>query len=98
MKIQKFLKIIFLYVLPCFFMVRCATAPYSGRKQLSLLPASQMNSMGSQAFDQMLQQTPTTENPAVVRYIKCVTQPIVDHLATQHSEMKNWRLAVLKDP
>lgn len=78
----------------------CTTAPYSNRKQLMLISGEQLGAMGHQAFDQMLQQAPTTDNQGVVKYVTCVTQPIVDVVARDHEEdaPKEWRLAVVRDP
>ena len=76
----------------------CRSAPYTGRKQLSLIPASQLDAMGVQAFNAMLQQQPTTEDPEIVNYIQCVTDPIVKVVREQHKDSpKEWRLAVMKD-
>lgn len=77
----------------------CATAPYSGRKQLSLVPASQLDAMGLQAFNAMLQQTATTADSEITNYVKCVTDPVVEAVARAHKDApKEWRLAVINDP
>lgn len=76
----------------------CSTAPYTGRKQLSLIPAAQLDSLGLQAFNQLLQQAPTTTDPEITNYIKCVTDPVVEAVARTHKDApKEWRLAVIRD-
>jgi predicted Zn-dependent protease len=75
----------------------CSTVPYTGRKQLSLLPSSQLSAMGEQAFLSMLRQAPTVSDPKVVDYIGCVAKPIVQVFREKHAGKQNWKLAVFRD-
>ncbi len=42
------------FIVLFYFITSCATAPLTGRKQLILLPASEVNTMSFQAYNQML--------------------------------------------
>lgn len=80
-------------------MAACATAPYSGRKQLMLVSGDQMNAMGTQAFQQMLAQTPPSKDPEFTNHIQCVTDPIIKTVGQNHKDApKQWNLAVIRDP
>ncbi|MDB4987049.1 MAG: peptidase [Myxococcaceae bacterium] len=54
----------------------CATSP-TGRRQFIVVPESQMDQLGVQSFEQLKQQTPATQNPALANYVNCVAQAIV---------------------
>ncbi|XGC79451.1 M48 family metallopeptidase [Bdellovibrio bacteriovorus] len=72
----------------------CTTSP-TGRRQLLLLPESQMQEMGAQAFTEMKGKTPTEKDPKLNNYVKC----IVDHLSVQIKEgevPKQWDVVVFK--
>jgi predicted Zn-dependent protease len=73
----------------------CATSP-TGRKQLILLPESQMSALGAQAFAQMQQSEPTESDPSLNEYVRCVAKPI---LAVSESSIPadKWEIVVFKD-
>ena len=75
--------------------VACATSPL-GRKQLLLLPDSQMDSMGGQAFDQMKSQVPTDSDPADNKYVQCIALPLTEAARSQVS-IDKWEIVVFKD-
>lgn len=54
----------------------CATSP-TGRRQLVLLPASQMDAMGVQAFEEMKQAEPTVPSGPLANYAQCISQAIL---------------------
>ena len=76
-------------------LVACSTSPL-GRKQLTLMPDSQMNSMGSEAFDQMKQKTPIEHDPAINAYVDCVAVPITV-AAKDQLQVDKWEIVVFKD-
>ena len=53
----------------------CSTSP-TGRSQLVLIPDSQMNQMGLQAFTNIKQKTPVSSNRKSSNYVECVTNAI----------------------
>jgi predicted Zn-dependent protease len=74
----------------------CATSP-TGRHQLMLIPDSQMDQMGVQAFDEMKQQTPISKDQALNTYVKCVLGPVAEQ-AKDDTGVKNWEIVVFQDP
>lgn len=83
-----------LLTLSIFFLNACATSPL-GRRQLVLLPESQMSKMGEQAFEQMKKQTPMENGASWNAYVRCVAGPI-QAAASHQLPAKNWELAVFK--
>jgi predicted Zn-dependent protease len=73
----------------------CATSPL-GRKQLILMPDSQMDAMGTQAFQELKAQTPTVSDPSVTGYVRCVAGPLTE-AAKGKASVDRWELAVFKD-
>lgn len=73
----------------------CSTSP-TGRKQLMLLPESQVSSMGVQAFQQMKTQIPTESDPAINTYVKCVVAPVLKQVGDQ-ARVKDWEVVVFRD-
>ena len=74
----------------------CSTSPL-GRKQLTLLPDSQMNSTGAQAFDEMKAKTPIEHDPGINAYVNCVALPITV-AAKDQLQVEHWEIVVFKDP
>lgn len=76
----------------------CATSP-TGRKQLIIMPDSQMDLMGAQAFDQMRQQQPVERDAAWNAYVRCIALPITEALKQSDGNApKEWEVIVFKDP
>jgi len=71
----------------------CATSP-TGRPQLTLLPDTQMNAMGGQAFHEMQQKTPKETDPKVNAYVTCVAHAVT---AEVDEGGKVWDVVVFKD-
>jgi predicted Zn-dependent protease len=73
----------------------CTTAPYTGRRQLSLVSASQLNSLGAQAFNQTLSSQPQVQDKEIVAYVDCVVKPLIERAKSRFPDApKEWRLAV----
>lgn len=68
----------------------CATSP-TGRTQLALMPASQMNDMGLQAFTNIKKKTPIERGRTTNSYVQCVAQAIIREVGG------NWEVVVFKD-
>lgn len=73
-------------------LVACATSP-TGRRQLQLFPADQMDEMGVTAFAEMKEQLPQTTDAAEQRYVECVADAITAILP----EQRDWEVRVFKD-
>ncbi len=85
----------FLTAFTCFTLLSCATSP-EGRKQLQLLPDSQVDAMGVQSFEQLKQQTPITEDKNIQQYVLCVANKIIPQVA-QNPDPKQWEVVVFED-
>ncbi|MEE9431499.1 MAG: M48 family metallopeptidase [Melioribacteraceae bacterium] len=73
MKIKtKLVSLIFLFL----FIVSCSTVPVTGRKQLSLIPSSQMMSMSYQQYDTFLKEHPPSKDQKQTAMIKTVGRKI----------------------
>ena len=68
----------------------CATSP-TGRSQLVLLPDSQMNEMGLQAFSGIKEKTPVEHDPVINRYVQCVSGAITREVGGR------WEVVVFQD-
>ena len=77
------------------FLIGCAISPL-GRKQLKLLPDSQMNAMGVAAYEQMQEAVPQTEDPRMLSYVRCVADAITVHAADQ-TGVAAWEVSVFED-
>lgn len=73
----------------------CATSP-TGRKQLMIMPDSQMNAMGTQSFDQMKGQTPIEHDANLNQYVKCVAMAVAKE-ASEAANVDHWEVVVFKD-
>ena len=50
----------------------CSTVPITGRSQLSLIPASEMNAMSFQQYDQFLQENKLSSSKSDIDMVKRV--------------------------
>jgi len=69
-KTKKHLFWTIVFVLPLFIYTACHTVAVSGRKQVLLFPASKMNSMSFQQYDQFLEQNKISRNAAQTKMVK----------------------------
>lgn len=74
----------------------CATSPL-GRKQLLIVPDSQMDQMGAQAFDQVKASEKPEQDPKINQYIKCIVHPLTDTVKGQ-TPVENWEVVVFNNP
>jgi predicted Zn-dependent protease len=75
-----------------FLLTACSTSP-TGRSQLSLVSDSQMDKMGTQAFDEMKTKQKVDTGANVNAYVKCVANSITAVLP----EKRNWEVVVFDD-
>ncbi len=71
----------------------CGTSP-TGRNQLLVFPADQLDAMGVQAFDEMRSQLTVESDPAINDYVRCVANAITDEVPDKRT---NWEVVVFKD-
>ncbi len=75
-------------------LVACATSP-TGRTQLTLMPDSQMNTMGLQAFQDLKDKTPKEQDPKLNAYVSCVANQVTAELGAEGGA---WEVVLFKDP
>ncbi|MDX1431150.1 MAG: M48 family metallopeptidase [Gammaproteobacteria bacterium] len=71
----------------------CATSP-TGRNQLIIMPASQMDAMGVQAFNQIRAEQKVEADPAINRYVQCIADAITREVTDYDAE---WEVVVFQD-
>jgi len=71
-------------------LVACTTSP-TGRSQLVLMPDSQMDQMGLQAFTSIKGKTPVSKDRRADRFVQCVAQAITREVGG------NWEVVVFED-
>lgn len=59
-----------------FFCLGCATVPLTGRRQLNLIPSSQINSLAFQSYQEVLQESKLSNDKEQVALVKKVGQRI----------------------
>ena len=73
----------------------CATSPM-GRKQLILLPDSQMNALGSQSFADLKEAQAISRDPRINAYVQCVSRPLLE-VSGSSIAPERWEIVVFKD-
>lgn len=81
-----------IFLLFALVLTACQTSP-TGRKQLALVPDSQMDQMGNQAFNELKAKQPIESDSAMNSYVKCVADAITAVLP----EKRSWEVVVFKD-
>lgn len=61
----------------------CSTSP-TGRNQLSLLPASQLDQMGAESWNQIRSQEPLLHDAEAEAYVQCITQALAEVVPEQY--------------
>jgi predicted Zn-dependent protease len=87
-----------LWLTPLFVLVlalACSTSPL-GRKQLTLLPDDQMNSMGLSAFEETKASEPVETDPAINAYVRCVAEAILAVTADE-TGVSDWEVVVFRN-
>jgi predicted Zn-dependent protease len=82
--------LLILLLLGAIYLAGCATSP-TGRSQLVLMPDSQMEQMGLQAFTNIKGKTPVESNRTTNSYVQCVGNAITREVGG------SWEIVVFKD-
>lgn len=72
----------------------CVTTPVTGRRALRLMPESQMNAMGVQAYQEMKAKTPATKNPAQ----RALIEQVGKRIAAASGKNYSWEFEVFDEP
>jgi predicted Zn-dependent protease len=73
----------------------CATSP-TGKRQLRLFPPQQIAQMGNQAYQQIQQKTPVSQNAAIKQYVDCVVQALTKAVGVPKGG-GSWHVTVFKE-
>lgn len=92
---KRFLKITTVTLLVSTIVAACATSP-TGRRQLILLPDSQLEQMGVAAFAEMKKTQPVETDYSKQRYIECISNAITTELTGDYAK-QTWEVSVFKD-
>ena len=71
----------------------CSTTP-TGRKQLNLVPDSQMDQLGAQSFQEMQKKQKLSSNSSYLKISSCVVNHLLQH---NGFKPKEWELKVFAD-
>ena len=82
----------------------CATVPVTGRKQLSLIPDSQMNAMSYQQYDQVIEESRLSNDPEATAMIKrvgtriqaAVEKYFADNGMSSHLDGYDWEFNLIE--
>ncbi len=81
-------------LLAALFCAGCDQSP-TGRTQFTVVPESQMNALGEQSFEELLQKLPLSDDAGLHEYVGCIAQALVDALPQPHG---SWSIAVFDQP
>ncbi len=84
-----------LVALAAVLLTACATSPL-GRKQLILLPDSQMDQLGVASYLDLKKKEPVERDPHENRYVQCVVDALTHELAGPWRNVK-WEVTVFKN-
>ncbi len=101
---KKTILMISVMLLAAALLAACATVPITGRKQLSLIPDSQMNSMSFQQYDQVIAESQLSTDPEATAMIKrvgsriqgAVEQYFRENGISQHLEGYVWEFNLIE--
>lgn len=72
----------------------CQTVPYTGRKQAVVIPQGQLESMGSDAFSELLAQEPPLAGGPTVAQVRSVGDEIVRQTPPDYAS-QDWQIEVI---
>ncbi|RKZ40266.1 MAG: M48 family peptidase [Gammaproteobacteria bacterium] len=87
------LKKLILISITLLILISCATSPL-GRSQLNLISPTELNKMGSQAFQSLKEEKPIETSRSVNRYVSCIANAIIQ---ISNSQVKQWEVLVFRD-
>jgi len=80
------------FSLVAFMAVQCATVPLTGRKQFSIIPASEIMALSNQSYDQILKENKLSSNRDYVNSVKKVGQNIASTVEKYFASKKQSEL------
>ncbi|MCC5879462.1 MAG: M48 family metallopeptidase [Idiomarina sp.] len=70
----------------------CSTSP-TGRSQLNLMPASQLDQMGAESWNQIKSQEPLLHDAQATAYVRCITDALAAVVPEQYYR-ENWDVEI----
>ncbi len=95
MKHSKYLIRLLPWAVVALLLFACATSP-TGRKQLILLPDSQMDQLGLASYAEMKKSQPIERDGTSNAYVSCVAHAITNELSGKWARQQ-WEVTVFKD-
>jgi predicted Zn-dependent protease len=83
------------FILTMLAIASCAVSPL-GRKQLMLVPDSQMEQLGAQAFQEIKSKTPIEKDAATETFVRCVATDILKKV--EGTNAADWEIKVFHEP
>lgn len=83
---------IFSFVIVVFMAVQCATVPLTGRKQFSIIPASQIMALSNESYNQILKENRISTNSQYVNSVKTVGRNIAAAVESYFASKKQSEL------
>jgi predicted Zn-dependent protease len=75
-------------------LLACTTSP-TGRRQFQLMPESQLNAMGDEAYSKMKSETPTVDSGPSVTYANCISHALIDVVPREYRD-EDWEVTVFR--
>jgi predicted Zn-dependent protease len=94
---KRFLKTIVAVLIAVFLLGSCSTVPITGRRQLSLMPESEMISMAMTSYSEFMKENPVSTNQAEVNLVKetgkNISEAVIKHFAENNlsSQLKGYQ-------
>ena len=79
------------FMIICLALIQACTTSPTGRSQLALMPESQLDAMGAQAFTAIRKDTPVEHDSNINRYVQCVAGAITRVVGGR------WEVLVFRD-
>lgn len=77
------------------FTASCITSPL-GRRQLRILPNSQMERLGRDAFEEMKAKHQVLKDVQVQNYVECIVRNLLNSI--EGSDYSDWEVKIFEDP
>jgi predicted Zn-dependent protease len=81
-------------------LLACGLSPFAtsplGRTQLKLFPSAEMEKMGVEAYAQMKNELPRSQNAAAIRRVTCVTDAVTAEVRAR-SAPRSWEVTIFED-
>lgn len=85
-----------IFLISILLVAACSTSP-TGRKQLILMPAGELDKMGLQSFQEIKKQEKISTNKEVNAYVQCIADNITPHVS-KSVHKGSWEVVVFDSP